>query len=345
MSIAEARRILFIGMPVADILIDRQYANRFLRGEYGLTPGVRNLLHEGQIAPIETLLAGLDGIDVVAGGSMANTACTVARLCPDVSCSFFAVCADDRYGNIFTEAMTAANIQLLPTMRSGRETSRSYVVADEDGERAIARYFGDSMSEIAIEQLHEAIAGADIVLIEGELPALPGGYELWRNILAYAASKHIPVGFSLFGAEQVRRHHALFLETMHDHAHYVFGNEAELFALYEGHVVPEFETAAVEHADYVFSRAPQGVFCMSHGESIPYLHTEQGVFRQPPQPVPNVVNTLGAGDGFMGGVLAGMLSGLGGNESLSLGHKVAAAVIQQEGPQPDAQTLSGLMAA
>lgn len=336
--------VLFIGMPVADIILTGAHAPAFME-EYGLIPGARSMLAPQQVASLEALLPELDGVEIAAGGSLANSATTTARLCPALSCAFFASCANDRDGDVFLEAMKDSPLQTLPSRRHGTQTSRSYIVADEHGERAIGRYFGDSMDEIDRDELESAIMQADMVLLEGEIASLPGGYELWQAIITLCHAHGKRFGFTLFGAEQCRQHRTLFSETIAQHAGAVFGNEAELFALFDDGAAPGFDEACAYYSDAIFAREPNAIFCMSHGPQAPYLRTRDGVFREPPQALPSVVNTLGAGDGFMGGVLAGWLRGERGEDCVALGHQVAASVLSHEGPRPQDEVFTREQAA
>jgi sugar/nucleoside kinase (ribokinase family) len=331
MKFSDVRNVLCIGMPVADVLIGKEHAADIML-RYRMVPGVRNMLSASEVAQLEAEIAGKPGVQIVAGGSMANTASAVAQLCPDVTFRFCAASAADHYGDIFSRALGAAGIAHLPASRMGQETSRSYVMTDSHGERAVARYLGDSMSGLEAHMIERYIAEADLLLLEGELPALPNGYKLWRDMIALAKKHHTLIGFSLFGAEQVNQHRALFMETLEQHADCVFGNEQEISALYA-----DDSDNYTQHCDNLLKimhkRQPQAVLCISHGKGAPYLATPDGIFRNTPSPVEHVVNTLGAGDAFMAGVCAGLLDGNRPEACLMLGHTLAAAVIQQEGPQ------------
>jgi fructokinase len=344
MKLSEVKNLLCIGMPVADVLIDKTQAGDLMQ-RYGMKAGVRNMLTSQQIAAMEQeLTTKRSGVEVVAGGSLANTASAVARLSPQVRITFCAASAKDAYGEIFSEAILDAGMGLIPEQCTGTETSRSYVLTDAKGERAVARYLGDSMSDLRGADIEAAIKSADMVLLEGELPALPQGYALWHDVIALAKQHGTTVGFTLFGAEQVQQHRALFLETIEQHAWFVFGNETEIAALY-GEAFTGYDMTCETLFAKMHARVPDGVLCISHGSSAPYLHTPNGTFRVPPAPVPRVVNTLGAGDAFMAGVLAGLLNGLAEDEALRLGHRIASAVIQQEEPQLSTQALQALAAA
>ena len=105
-----------------------------------------------------------------------------------------------------------------------------------------------------------------------------------------------------------------------------------------------------EHAcEHIYAslkaRVNDPVLCISHGSHAPYLRTRNGLFRISPSPVENVVNTLGAGDAFMAGVIAGLLNDSGEEESLRLGHRIAGAVISQAEPQLSEAALQALKAA
>lgn len=325
--ISDSKNIVFVGMPVADILIGGAAAPALMQ-RYGMKPGVRSLLTHTQVAGIEEELP--EDAVVAPGGSMANTACTVSRLCPELDLTFLCLAADDRYGDIFLNALHDAGLMLRPGIREGQETSRSYVITDATGERAIARYMGDSMSHLRVSYLDEAMELADIIFLEGELLALPEGYALWDELLVEAKKHNVAVGLTLFGAEQIRQHRKKYLETIEEHAALVFGNEEELQTLYPD--MPDAE-AYNTLASTVFANAGGKAVCISYGEAEARLQTPEGIFRSVPPKVEKVVNTLGAGDAFMSGVLTGLLKGYTPDDALTLGHRIAGAVIAQEAPQ------------
>lgn len=325
--LSATKRLVFTGMPVADILIKGPSAAAILE-RYQMRVGERTPLTPKQIAALEAELPS-DAM-IAPGGSMANTACTVSRLCSHIEASFLCICADDNYGRIFTHAIRTAGLKLLPDQCAGSETSRSYVITDASGERAISRYMGDSMDHVRNTVVASALEGAEIVFLEGELLALPEGYALWDALLAEAKKRGVKVGVTLFGAEQIRLHREKYLSTITQHASLVFGNEEELATLY-----PELDEDKAYQAlvDAVFNQPSAEVVCISRGSDPAWLTTRGRVFTSvAPQPT-KVVNTLGAGDAFMSGVLSGLLKGYNPEEATRLGHRIASAVIQQEAPQ------------
>lgn len=328
------KNILYIGMPVADILISGKEVNMLVQ-KFDMRFGERNMLDAVKISEFEQIISQNNSnykIEVVAGGSMANTACSVNMLC-DIKSSFFAATSNDKYGETFKEGLTKAEVQHVPKQRCGNDTSRSYVITDIDGERAIARYFGDSMSCLSIKDFIIAIDNCDLILLEGELPGLPDGEDLWFDILKYAKQKDKMIGFSLFGAEQITQHRNLFMQTISDYANLVFGNESKLSALFEG-MDENFEQQCQNIYNMLSKRNNKNaILCISHGDKSPYLASCNGIFRTPPEKVENLVNTLGAGDAFMAGALSGLLNGMGEQKSLELGHKVASVILQQSSPQ------------
>jgi sugar/nucleoside kinase (ribokinase family) len=341
------QNILCIGMPVADILISGANAATTMQ-KFNMRPAERNMLQANQIAELESEIANkTHETTIVAGGSLANTACSVAQLCPQ-QLNFFAVIAADNYGEIFAQGLAKANINHISPITNSSQTSRSYVISDASGERAIARYLGNSMSALTLAHFRQAIDECDLMLLEGELPSLPNGGKLWVELLEYAKKQGKMLGFSLFGAEQVAHHRDLFMSTIEQYADIVFGNEGEVAALFaKPH--SNLETSNfVNECEKIFSimqrRNVNAIMCISHGEGAPYLASRNGVFRNPPPPVNGLVNTLGAGDGFMAGTLSGLLRGMSEEDALNLGHLVAAKVLQQSAPQLSKQTLQAIIA-
>ncbi len=320
-----ANKIVFMGMPVADILIEGPEASRVIE-QYEMRIGDRTMMRAEQVAQLE---ANLPEADIVAGGSMANTACTVAQLCDDLDISFLSACADDHYGALFKEAILKSGMKFYPSESVGTETSRSYVITDETGERAIARYMGDSMHQLPHAVLQEVVEGADILFLEGELLALDDDYRLWDTMVKIANEQNTKIGISLFGAEQIRNHRAHYLSTIKNHAAFVFGNEEELMELYQG---SSFDQAYQKLSDDLYQQQGE-LTCISGGEQPARVSSRDGVWESAPKRVDRVVSALGAGDAFMAGVLTGLLKGYDHEKALQLGHRIAGAVIQQPAPQ------------
>ncbi|MCC7259979.1 MAG: hypothetical protein IT567_02985 [Alphaproteobacteria bacterium] len=330
----DIRKIVALGIPVADILVTGAGAQSLMQ-KFSMRPGVRNALTRAQVAAFEQELLTLPGVEIAPGGSMANTVCTVARLCPDVRLTFASLCADDTYGHIFGEALRSAKVSLLPHRTGGTETSRSYIITDDSGERAVARYFGDSMNFLTTADIDAALTGADIVLLEGEILALPDGQTLWNHTIRAAEAVGVRLGLTLFGAEQVSAHRAVFLDTAQQHAHMVFGNTEEVCALYA--------TEDKQQALALLTRAISAPLVVPHprftlvsdGKAPAHFITATGdvTASAPPLAPEKIVNTVGAGDGFMAGTFAGLLLGREVERAMNMGHALAQHVIQQEAAQ------------
>jgi sugar/nucleoside kinase (ribokinase family) len=332
----QAKHILCIGMPVADILVRGMSAQTV--AAYGMAYNDRSVMDAAQAKKIEADLSSYN-TDVVAGGSLANSACAMQALCPELRLQFVAACANDSYGKIFAEAMRNAKISLLPKQHYGADTSRSYVCTDERGERAIGRYFGDSMSAFQAHDIEAHIADADVMILEGELLALPQGYDLWDSLIALAKKHDTSLGFTLFGAEQVRHHRDKMIETIKQHAALVCGNDDELYALLECGA-EGFEAGCQQVFDWMSQPSASAV--ISRGESPATLVDKTGAYHAAPTPLKSVVSTLGAGDAYMAGVCSGLIRGYDEVSALKLGHRVAALVLQQESGQLSHSSLQGV---
>jgi 2-dehydro-3-deoxygluconokinase len=342
MQLSDAKKIFCVAMPVADVLVEGTHAQEMM-AKYGMIPDVRTPLSDAQKCQIREDVAADSRAQVVAGGSLTNTVTASQQLVQGgAQFTMFAACADDSYGMVYGGATRAAGVQLVPAEHHGAATSCSYIVVPDpkSGERAIARDMGDSMSHIKADAMENYIENSDMVLLEGELPSLPNGRQLWKNIIALAEKHSKPIGMTFLGAEQVERHHELFQETVEKHASFVFGNDDEIMALYP-HV--ESVSEACEKAfEHMKARDADAVLCISQGSQEPYLHMGEGVCSTPPSVVANIVSTLGAGDAFMAGTLAGLLDGLHPSDCLKQGHAVASAVLQQAEPQLSAGALSAM---
>ena len=337
-AFSQAHNILFIGMPVADILVEGMNAE--VVQTLGMSYNDRTVMDAHQLREVEKFACQYK-TNIVAGGSLANSACAIKALCPDTNITFVAACADDTYGQVFADAVKAAHVVLLPHHTYGTETSRSYICTDTRGERAIGRYFGDSMSAFAASDIEDDIKNADIVILEGELLALDEGYSLWEDLIALAKKHSTDVGFTLFGAEQVTQHRTKMIDTIKHDAGLLFGNDDELYALMQSGK-EEFETACQQVHTWMMQHHDMPYVIISQGEHPAILVNHTGSYRAAPQPVDTVVSTLGAGDAYMAGVCAGLIRGDNEEAALNLGHKVAGKVLQQSSGQLSPNALQTL---
>lgn len=117
----------------------------------------------------------------------------------------------------------------------------------------------------------------------------------------------------------------------------VFGNETEAEAYAEAHKLPNTKdlAAIAQHiADSPNKSAAKRTVIITHGAEPTILAQEGGKETKtfPVQKVEDIVDTNGAGDAFAGGVLGASVAGKGIEEAISVGQKLGAMCIGQNGP-------------
>jgi sugar/nucleoside kinase (ribokinase family) len=174
-----------------------------------------------------------------------------------------------------------------------------------------------------------------VLYLEGYLYDQPEAKIAFRAAAEIAHQHNRQVSLTLSDSFCVDRHRADFRALISDEIDILFGNEAELLALYE---TDTFEFAVTQ------LRQDCIVAAITRSEHGSVVVTKDGVIEVPAQPVAQVVDTTGAGDLYAAGFLYGYTRGMDLNTCATLGHIASAEVISHVGPRPQI-ALSSLLPA
>jgi fructokinase len=254
-------------------------------------------------ALVDLMVDGTDGARrAVPGGSPANVAVTVARLGRPVR--LLARIGTDEYGTVVRAHLAANGVDLTWAVVATEPTSVAVATIDAHGGATYDfRMDGTADWQWTASELPERLDSPVVALHTGSLAlAMPPGAAVLETLLAdhrrtgrISLSVDLNLRPSIVGdvaAERTR------VERQIRHAHIVKASQEDLAWLYPG-VAPE-TIAAAWHAD--------GVSCcvITCGGDGAYLLAPNGVaYRRPAVPV-RVVDTVGAGDAFTGGMLAAL---------------------------------------
>jgi adenosine kinase len=262
----------------------------------------------------------------VSGGSAANTIVGVASL--GARAAFIGKVRDDELGRIFAHDIRKAGVAFsTPPASGGPSTARCYVLVTPDGERTMNTFLG------AAQDLHpndidaDAIAGAQIIYLEGYLWDPPHAKEAFLKAAKIAHDAERDVALTLSDAFCVDRYRAEFLDLIRSGTvDLVFANESELRSLYE---TADFDTA------FNALRNDARLAVITRSEKGCLVVTREETDAIPASPIERIVDATGAGDLFAAGFLVGLSRGADNRTAARLGALAAAEVIQHVGARPE----------
>ncbi|MCX6528886.1 MAG: adenosine kinase [Actinobacteria bacterium] len=296
-------------------------------------------LAKGSMALVDTdravsLYEALHGGVEMSGGSAANTMCGIASF--GGRAAYIGKVAEDTLGDTFSKDMQVVGVDFKrPVGGNSVPTGRCIIAVTPDAQRTMNTFLGISSLLTPADLDHGAIAAGAVLYLEGYLYDQPEAKIAFRGAAEIAHQHNRQVSLTLSDSFCVDRHRADFRALISDEIDILFGNEAELLALYE---TDTFEFAVTQ------LRQDCIVAAITRGEHGSVVVTKDGVIEVPAQPVAQVVDTTGAGDLYAAGFLYGYTRGMDLNTCATLGHIASAEVISHVGPRPQI-ALSSLLPA
>jgi len=331
----DALDVVAIGSAIVDVL---SHADDGDLERLGLVKGSMALVDLSRAA---TVYGGMGPATEMSGGSAANTAVGVAAL--GGRAGYIGKLADDELGDVFLHDIRAVGVVMGRNERvradhdAERATGRCLVLVTGEGERTMATHLGVA-STLGPDDLDEdLVARARVVYLEGYLWDLGPAKDALRRAIEVAHASDALVALSVSDPFCVQRHRAEFLELLRDDVDVLFANEEEAVLL--------FAAAGFDQA--VAATEETGVLgALTRGPLGSVVVTASGPLQVPAEPVPQVVDTTGAGDLYAAGFLHGLTSGRDPEACARLGGICAAEVISHMGarPQADLRTLAAQLA-
>lgn len=239
--------------------------------------------------------------------------------------------ADDEAGRVLRGAMKRAGIETHLDL-TGSATSLAEIFIDAAGERAIYMAAGATAETTPahVRKDHaEFVARAD--RLTTEVSQLPLDTTLEALRLAHELGLSTVVDLDILPSD------ALVGLGDRKTLDAVLG-AADLLkptALAARELFPEID-ALEDLIVALRERYGAEVVVMTHGEQGSLLCDDRGTRWIPAYPVPAVVDSTGAGDAFLGGLLAGQVMGLGLDDAAKLGNACGAACVERVGAFPEA---------
>jgi sugar/nucleoside kinase (ribokinase family) len=204
-------------------------------------------------------------------------------------------------------------------------TGRCIIVVTPDAERTMNTYLGASSLYSVPDVDDAAVAEGRVLYMEGYLYDRPEAKEAFRHAAGIAHASGRMVSLTLSDSFCVDRHRDDFLSLVDDEVDLLFGNEAEVIALYQTDTFDEAIAELRKHCPFA---------AITVGAKGSIIVDGDQMIEVPAVPVRKVIDTTGAGDLYAAGFLYGLTSGRPLDECGQLGSIAAAEVISHVGPRP-----------
>lgn len=318
---AEARfDVLGIGSAIVDIIAR---TDEGLLEEFGLVKGTMALT---DAAKAKAIYDRMGSAVEISGGSAANTMAGIASL-GGAPC-FIGKVGDDTLGAIFAHEIKAVGVQFHGGEKRPTKlpTATCLILVTADGQRTMNTFLG-ACTELGPTDIDaDLLKSARVTYIEGYQWDAPAAKEAIRKSCHTVKSTGRQVALSLSDPFVADRHRAELLGLIREDVDMLFGNEEEIFSLYQ---VSDLDSAAQRLREAkvlaIMTRSAQGAVIIDGKTTVAV----------PAAPVTKVVDTTGAGDLFAAGFLYGYTHGRDLAHCARIGAMAAAEVISHLGARPE----------
>lgn len=254
---------------------------------------------------------------IIPGGSAANATAIFAKL--GGKAFFGTTIGTDSEGKIWTESLQKLGINTNPYVCSTEPTGGCLVFVHPDGQRSMRSYPGtENVGENNLCDI--PITNESIVFLEGYGLKAKSKAAIYVKTLERAKKEGAYIVLNASDPVCIKGQRELFKSLLENTANLIIMNEEEACELAQGTVEDCIEFIKSIKKCAVITLGGTGAIAVFEG-NIWYCATRDV----------KVVDTLGAGDGFAGGFLYGLASGLPLPECLQLGNYIAAEVVSRIG--------------
>ncbi|MGD9881813.1 MAG: adenosine kinase [Reyranella sp.] len=314
-----AYHVLGIGNAIVDVLSRTDEA--FL-GQHGLVKGSMMLIDEERA---ESLYDAMGPAIEVSGGSCGNTMAGIASF--GGKGAYIGKVRDDQLGTVFGHDLKSIGVAFdTPKAKDGPSTARCLILITPDAQRTMNTYLG-ACTGLGPSDIDAALVGASAVTyVEGYLWDAPAAKQAVLKAFEAAHAQDRLVSITLSDSFCVHRYRDEFRDLVRNKIDILFGNEAEIKALYEVESFDEaMEAVRREARIAVLTRSEKGSVVVKGSET----------WAVPASPATRIVDTTGAGDLYAAGFLFGFTHGKPLAECARLGGVAAAEVISHVGARPE----------
>ena len=311
--------VLGIGNAIVDVLTKADDA--FL-SQHGLVKGSMMLIDE---ARADTLYAAMGPGVEISGGSCGNTMAGVASF--GGKGAYIGKVRNDQLGAVFGHDLKATGVSFeTASATSGPATARCLILVTPDAQRTMNTYLGACTGLGPADIDVARVGSAQVTYVEGYLWDAPAAKQAVLKAFDAAHAAGRKVSITLSDSFCVHRYREEFRDLIRNKVDILFGNEAEITALYEVETFEEaLEATRKEAKIAALTRSEKGSVVIKGSET----------YAVPAAPVTKVVDTTGAGDLYAAGFLFGFTQNKPLAECARLGGIAAAEVISHVGARPE----------
>ena len=312
--------VLGIGSAIVDIIArtDEDFLRRF-----GMVKGTMALTDAAQAKAIYDQMGR--AVEV-SGGSAANTMAGIASL-GGAPC-FIGKVGNDKLGEIFAHEIKVVGVDFHggESRPTKLPTATCLILVTPDGQRTMNTFLGACTELQAADLDAERIKASRVIYIEGYQWDTPQAKEAIRKACHTAKNAGREVALSLSDPFVADRHRDELLKLISEDVDILFGNEDEIFSLYQA---SDLEGAIAR------LREARVLACMTRSAKGVIVFDGSATISVEAAPVAKVVDTTGAGDLFAAGFLYGYTHGRDLTNCAKIGAMAAAEVISHLGARPE----------
>ena len=310
------KKVIGIGNALTDMLVNLR-SDQVLE-KFDLPRGSMSLVNSEQQKEISKSVSGLP-YTLSLGGSADNTIRAMARLGCKVG--FIGKVGRDSTGDFFESALD--NLGIQPFILRGEERSGKCVsLVSPDGERTLVTHLGAAVEMKAEDLTPEIFDGYDCLYVEGYLVQ---DHNLIRGAIRMAKELGLKVAIDLASFNVVEENVDFLREVISEYVDIVFANEDEARA-FSGEEEPVNALQYISTmCDLVIVKIGMRGALIKQGSEVSHVGIMAAAKR---------VDTIGAGDFYAAGFLAGMCEGLSLRQCGTIGAITAGKVIEIVGTTP-----------
>lgn len=264
------------------------------------------------------------------GGSTANLACGLGL--QGLSVNFIGRIGSDTYGAIFKNDFARYNVKFNIAADKDHQTSTCLTLVTPDRERSFVFSAGTAGWFLKPAELPSLPNDKNqIVCIETNTTRMPTGYSAEESVFTAALIKYGHSNIRMFMGLNDREIVSSARRQMHDALTCpnvtVMGNLGELLTLFDVHdMAIAFQKAQESGRDYIITNGGDGVYVIG-----PQMMDHIAVRAIPDE---EIIDTIGAGDQFAAGFIAGMVAGMNYQEAVRQGIEHASRILKETGGRP-----------
>jgi sugar/nucleoside kinase (ribokinase family) len=311
--------VLGIGNAIVDVI---SHAEESFLGQHGLVKGSMMLIDEQRAKSLYDAMG--PGIEV-SGGSCGNTMAGIASF--GGKGAYIGKVRDDQLGEVFGHDLRSIGVSFeTANATQGPATARCLILVTPDAQRTMNTYLG-ACTGLGPDDIDASLVGsAKVTYVEGYLWDAPEAKKAVLKAFDAAHAAGRLVSITLSDSFCVHRYRDEFRDLIRNKVDILFGNEAEIKALYE---VETFEEALAA------TRKEARIAALTRSEKGSVVIKGDETHVVPAAAVTKIVDTTGAGDLYAAGFLFGYTHDRPLAECARLGGIAAAEVISHVGARPE----------